>query len=145
MRVVTTRRCYVGKDSTERNYETLLLCCSVREGARVGDETLADLSHLPGELIDAIRAGLASKSLVVAGEGFEVTRAVPHGHLAAVANMAKTLGLRDLLGPACKERDIANALILARVVRPRPKRPTTKWWGDTTLVSDVGLQDAGTD
>jgi len=51
----------------------------------------------------------------------------------------------DLLGPACKERDIAYALVLARVVHPRPKLATTKWWGDTTLVSDLGLEDVGTD
>ncbi len=54
--------------------------------------------------------------------------------------MAKTLGLAELLGPPCKERDIAYALILARVVHPRPKLATTKWWGDTTLVADLGLE-----
>lgn len=144
MHVSTTRRHYVGKDGTERNYETHLLRRSVREGTKVRNETLANLSHLPDELIDAIRAGLAGKTLVVAGEGFELTRALPHGHLAAVAAMAKTLGLRDLLGPACKERDIAYALILARVVHPRPKLATTRWWGDTTLAGDLGLEDVGT-
>jgi len=145
MHVATTRRHYVGKDGVERHYETHLLRRSVRDGTKVRNETLANLSHLPDELISAIRAGLAGKTLVVAGEGFELTRALPHGHLAAVATMAKTLGFGDLLGPACKERDIAYALILARVVHPRPKLATTKWWGDTTLVSDLGLDDVGTD
>ncbi|MHB1614363.1 MAG: IS1634 family transposase [Actinomycetes bacterium] len=145
MHVATTRRHYVGKDGTERHYETHLLRRSVREGTKVRNETLANLSHLPDELIDAIRAGLAGKTLVVAGEGLQLTRALPHGHLAAVATMAKTLGLRDLLGPACKERDIAYALVLARVVHPRPKLATTKWWADTTLVGDLGLEDVGTD
>jgi len=65
--------------------------------------------------------------------------------VAAVATMAKRLGFLDLLGPACKERDIAYALVVARVVHPRPKLATTKWWGDTTLVSDLGLEDVGTD
>jgi hypothetical protein len=145
MHVATTRRHYVGKDGIERHYETHLLRRSVRDGTKVRNETLANLSHLPDELIDAIRAGLCGKTLVVAGEGFELTRALPHGHVAAVAVMAKTLGLLDLLGPACKERDIAYALILARVVHPRPKLATTKWWADTTLVSDLGLEDVGTD
>jgi len=145
MHVATTRRHYVGKDGIERLYETHLLRRSVRDGTKVRNETLANLSHLPDELIDAIRAGLAGKTLVVAGEGFELTRALPHGHVAAVATMAKTLGLLDLLGPACKERDIAYALVVARVVHPRPKLATTKWWADTTLVSDLGLEDVGTD
>ncbi|MCL4434624.1 MAG: hypothetical protein M1399_07645 [Actinobacteria bacterium] len=53
---------------------------------------------------------------------------IPHGHLAAVSIMAKKLKLRELLGPACKDRDIAYALVLARVVHPRPKISSTKWW-----------------
>ena len=92
-----------------------------------------------------IRESLAGKSHVIVGEGFELTRALPHGHLAAVSVMANQLGLPDLLGPACKERDIAYALILARVVHPRPKLATTKWWADTTLSGDLGLEDVSTD
>ncbi len=145
MHVSTTRRHYVGKDGDERTYETHLLRRSVREGSKVRNETLANLSHLPQEIIEAIRAGLSGETLVVAGSGLELSRALAHGHLAAVSVMAKTLGLRELLGPPCKERDIAYALILARVVHPRPKLATTKWWGDTTLVADLDLSLVSTD
>jgi DDE family transposase len=145
MHVSTTRRHYVGKDGDERTYETHLLRRSVREGSKVRNETLANLSHLPEEIIEAIKAGLSGETLVVAGSGFDLTRSLPHGHLAAVSVMAKALGLRDLLGPPCKERDIAYALILARVVHPRPKLATTKWWRDTTLVPDLGLEGVSTD
>src|SRR5271163_2562954 len=145
MHVSTTRRHYVGKDGDERTYETHLLRRSVREGSKVRNETLANLSHLPEEIIEAIRAGLSGETLVVAGSGFDLTRSLPHGHLAAVSVMAKTLGVAELLGPACKERDIAYALVLARVVHPRPKLATTKWWGDTTLMGALGLEGIGTD
>ena len=145
MHVSTTRRHYVGKDGDERTYETHLLRRSVREGSKVRNETLANLSHLPEEIIEAIRAGLSGETLVVAGSGFDLTRSLPHGHLAAVSVMATKLGLLELLGPPCKERDIAYALILARVVRPRPKLATTKWWGDTTLVADLCLEGVSTD
>jgi hypothetical protein len=145
MHISTTRRHYLGKDGDERTYETHLLRRSVREGSKVRNETLANLSHLPEEIIEAIRAGLSGETLVVAGSGFDLTRSLPHGHLAAVSVMAKTLGLAELLGPPCKERDIAYALILARVVHPRPKLATTKWWGDTTLVADLDLEGIGTD
>jgi len=145
MHVSTTRRHYVGKDGDERTYETHLLRRSVREGSKVRNETLANLSHLPEEIIDAIKAGLSGETLVVAGSGFDLTRSLPHGHLAAVSVMAKSLGLAELLGPPCKERDIAYALILARVVHPRPKLATTKWWGDTTLVADLDLEGVSTD
>ena len=145
MHVSTTRRHYVGKDGDERTYETHLLRRSVREGSKVRNETLANLSHLPEEIIEAIKAGLSGETLVVAGSGFDLTRSLPHGHLAAVSVMAKSLGLRELLGPPCKERDIAYAVILARVVHPRPKFATTKWWSDTTLEADLELASIGTD
>ena len=145
MHISTTRRHYVGADGVERNYETHLLRRSVRVGKTVRNETLANLSHLPAELIEALRAGLSGKTLLIAGEGLEIVRSLPHGHVAAAAARARQLGLPELLGPACKQRDIAFALVLARVVRPASKLATTSWWSDTTLVSDLGLDEVGTD
>ncbi len=145
MHISTTRRHYVGADGVERNYETHLLRRSVRVGKTVRNETLANLSHLPAELIEALRAGLSGKTLLVAGEGLEIVRSLPHGHVAAVAAKAKALGLPELLGPACVERNVAFALILARAVRPASKLATTSWWSDTTLVADLGLEGVGTD
>ncbi len=145
MHISTTRRHHTGADGVERHYETHLLRRSVRVGKTVRNETLANLSHLPAELIEALRAGLAGKTLLVAGEDLELVRSRPHGHLAAVACQAKVLGLKDLLGPPCRERDIAYALVLARVVHPKPKLATVTWWHDTTLVEDLGLEDVGTD
>ena len=49
------------------------------------------------------------------------------------------------MGPACKERDIAYALVLARVVNPKPKLATISWWSDTTLCEDLSLGEVGTD
>ena len=93
----------------------------------------------------ALREVLAGKTLVVADEGFELLRARPHGHVAAVAAQAKALGFPKLSGPACKERDIAYALVLSRVVRPKPKLATLSWWKDTTLYEDLGLEEVSTD
>ena len=145
MHISTTRRHYVAADGVERVYETHLLRRSVRIGKTVRNETLANLSHLPAELIEALRAGLSGKTLLVAGEGLELVRALPHGHVAALSAQARALGLPDLLGPACKERDISYALVLARALRPASKRATVSWWSDTTLVSDLSLDDVGTD
>ncbi len=138
-------RKYHTKDGESRESVSHLLRRSYRQEGKLRHETLGNVSALPVFALDALWASLSGKTLVVAGKSFEFTRALFHGHLAAVATMAKTLGLRDLLGPACKERDIAYALVLARVVHPRPKLATSKWWGDTTLASDLGLEDVGTD
>ena len=70
---------------------------------------------------------------------------LPHGHAAAVWAQAKTLGLPVLLGPAGRERDLALALIISRVLRPASKLATRSWWADTTLGVDLGIGDASTD
>ncbi len=145
MHISTTRRHYVAADGVERVYETHLLRRSVRFGKTVRNETLANLSHLPAELIEALRAGLAGKTLLVAGEGLELVRSLPHGHVAALSAQARLLGFPELLGPACKERDVAYALVLARALRPASKLATVSWWSDTTLMKDLGLEDVGTD
>jgi hypothetical protein len=43
------------------------------------------------------------------------------------------------LGPACRERDLAYALVLSRVVHPKSKLATLSWWNDTTLGADLGV------
>jgi hypothetical protein len=129
----------------ERNYETHLLRRSYREDGKVKNETVANLSHLPADLIEMIRASLAGEAFVPAAAAATVARTRPHGHVAAVHAQAKALGLPALLGPAGRERDIALALIIARVCRPGSKLATTRWWADTTLAADLGVADASTD
>jgi hypothetical protein len=42
-------------------------------------------------------------------------------------------------------RDVAFALLIARVVRPGSKLATHRWWADTTLAADLGVADASRD
>src|ERR1039458_4889245 len=140
---ITTKR--VDKSGQPREYISHLLRRTYRDGTSVKHETLANLTPLPQAAIDAVRASLAGKALVVAGEGLEVTGSLPHGHVAAVHAQAKALGLPGLLGPAGRDRDIALALIIARVCRPGSKLATTRWWADTSLADDLAVADATTD
>ena len=144
MHVATTRRHYVDKDGQQRTYETHLLRRSYRDGGKVKNETLANLSHLPAETIELVRAALEGEVFVPAG-GVRVARSLRHGHVAAVWAQARALGLADLLGPAGRMRDIAVALVVARVVRPASKLATRRWWTDTTLATDLGVADASRD
>lgn len=129
----------------DREYVSHLLRRSYREAGKVRHETLGNISALPEPTIELIRQSLAGKNHVLAGEGFEIERSLPHGHVAAVAAQAATLGFPGLLGPACAERDLALALVVARVCRPGSKLATTRWWTDTTLAADLGVADASTD
>jgi hypothetical protein len=145
MHVETSRSHQVLRDGTERTYERHLLRRSFRDGGKVRKETLANLSHLPPEAITAVRAVLAGKTLIDADAAFEVTRSLPHGHAAAVHAMARTLGFPALLGPPGRDRDLAYALIISRVLRPASKLSTAGWWDDVTLGPDLGVAGAATD
>ena len=148
MHVDQAGRHYTTAGGERRAYPTYLLRRSFRdEHGRPRKETLANLTGLPEESIAALRATLKGRTLVDAEDAFEVERSVPHGNVAAAHVMASRLGLRALLGPACRDRDIAYALILSRAVRPGSKLSTARWWeaGDTTLGTDLGVADASTD
>jgi hypothetical protein len=145
MHVARTPSRYVDKSGTVHRYESMLVRRSYRDGGKVKHETLANLSKLPPEAVAAIEAGLKGQPLVAAGSEFTIARSVPHGHVAAVAAMARTLGLPTLLGPAGRQRNLVLALIISRVLRPASKLSTRAWWLDTSLGADLGVADAGTD
>jgi hypothetical protein len=143
--VVRIKSRHVNKAGDERMYTSALLRRTYRAEGTVKNETVANLSALPDHVIDWIDAGLKGQQLVPAGEAFTIVRSLPHGHVAAVAAMARTLGLPGLLGPACRQRDLALALVISRVVKPGSKLSTLTWWADTTLGADLGVADASTD
>jgi hypothetical protein len=140
MHVVTTRR-----QHKEKVYETVLLRHSYREDGKVKNETLANLSYLPANTIELIRESLAGKAHVIAGEGFDIERSLPHGHVAALFAMAHKLDLAKVLGPSCPERNLALSLIIARAAKPGSKLATTRWWADTTLGADLVPGGTSTD
>jgi hypothetical protein len=135
----------VDKHGQRRDYQSAYLRRTFREGGKVRNETVANLSALPAHVIDWVEAGLKGKSLVPAEQAATITRSVPHGHVAAVWAQAVALGLPALLGPAGRARDLAMALVVSRVVHPGSKLATASWWEDTTLGVDLGVAGASTD
>jgi hypothetical protein len=148
MHIDNASRQYKTASGERRTSRCYLLRRSYRdEQGRPRNQTLANLSALPDHVIEALGRLLAGAILVNPDDAFEVKRSVPHGDVAAAHVMASKLGLAELLGPACRERDIAYALVLSRAVRPAPKLATARWWaaGDTTVGADLGVADASTD
>jgi hypothetical protein len=115
------------------------------DGGKVRNETVANLSALPRSRDRPDRRGPEGPAAGAAAQAVTVTRSLPHGNVAAVAAMVRTLGLPALLGPACRQRDLAMALIIYRVTRPGSKLSTLAWWGDTTLGADLGVAETSTD
>jgi hypothetical protein len=146
MHVDRVRSRHTSKSGETREYESRLLRRSFRKpDGKVGKETLANLSVLPAAAVDAIEAVLKGRALVDAGAVLAITRSRAHGHVALVHAAARQLGFPALLGPACRERDLAYALIVSRVVAPRPKLATLAWWDDVTLGPDLGIAGAPRD
>jgi hypothetical protein len=143
--VRVTKTGYVDKQGRRKDYASAYLRRTYREGGKVRNETVANLSALPDHVIDLIDAGLKGRQLVPAGEAVTITRSLPHGHVAAVHAMAAKLGLPALLGPAGRARDLALALVISRVAAPASKLSTLTWWDDTTLGADLGVSGASTD
>jgi hypothetical protein len=146
MHVDTRPRVYRAVDGSVREYQQALLRRSYRNAqGKPAKETLANLSMLPAETVEVLRKSLAGKTLVDTGDAFEIDQVVAHGHVAAVHAMATQLRFGELLGPRCRERDLAYALIVSRVVAPQSKLSTIRWWADTSLGADLGIAAARTD
>src|SRR6266487_1538667 len=97
MHVARIRSSHGDKQGRRRDYESRYLRRTYRDGGRVRHETLANLSGLPEQAVDAIEAALQGAALVPAGQAMTIIRSVPHGHVAAVHAMAAKLGLPALL------------------------------------------------
>ena len=127
-----------GKDGAV--YTSHLLRRSYREGGKVRHENLGNLSHLPVEIIDVIRAMLAGRRLVDLDDDFEIERSLPHGHVAAVLGVLRGLDLERLLGrDRCRERDLVVAMICQRLIGPGSKLSATRRFGQTTLADELDL------
>jgi hypothetical protein len=136
----TTRR------SGEREYTATLLRRSYRQDGKVKKETLANLSHLPADAIDAIRRVLAGETLVTAEDAFEIERSLPAGHVNAALRMARRLELGKLLDrSASRQRDVCMAMILSRVIAPGSKLGTVRTLGQSTLASELGVEGVDED
>jgi Transposase DDE domain len=123
-----------------KEYTSYLLRRSYREGGQVKHENLGNLSHLPIEVIDAIRKMLSGRVLVDLEEAFEIESSLPHGHVAAVLGMLRQLDLERLLSrERCRERDLSVAMICQLVIAPCSKLSMTRRFSQTTLGNELCL------
>lgn len=138
--VVTTSRTYKGTV-----YQTHLLRRSYREGARVRNETVGNLSHLPAHIIDLVRRALHDEAIIPLDQ-FEIVRSTSHGSVQAVLTTMDRLGFGRLLASRpCPEADRVRAMVAARVLEPHTKLATTRWWQSCTLAEDLGVADTTED
>jgi transposase len=135
---------YVATVPNRNSPPAILLRESYREGARVRNRTLANLSHWPAAKIEALRALLRGQALAPGAaaleRSFEIERSLPHGHVAAVLGTLRGLGLDRLLEAKtrARARDLVLAMLIERVITPHSKLATARALSQATQASTLG-------
>src|SRR5438093_4122706 len=141
---------YIDTVPNRNSPPAILLRESVREGGKIHKRTLSNLSSWPAAQIEALRRVLRGETLISPQDVFETLRSRPHGHVAAVLGIVRRLGLESLIGSKrSRERDLAVAMIVARILEPRSKLATAQALDTETLHSSLGevlaVEDADED
>src|ERR1700744_5065015 len=128
---------YVATIPNRGSPPAVLLRESYREAGKTKNRTLANLSDWPSERIELFRAVLRGDKLAPIGSnGFEIRRSLPHGHVLAALTTARRLGLDELLPRRApqRRRDLALALIVARLLDPAAKLATARMLDTATAI-----------
>lgn len=130
----------------EREYTSVLLRRSYREGGKVNKETLANLSHLPPETVELVRRSLRGERFLAAAEAFEVERSLPHGQVAAVLAMARALELSRLLDrKPSPERSRVLAMVCQQLLAAGSKLACTRALSQSTLAEELAVEGVEAD
>jgi hypothetical protein len=132
---------YVAKVPNRGSPPAVLLRESYRETGKVKNRTLANLSSWPEAKVDALARVLKGQLAPAAAvEGaFEISRSLPHGHVAAVLGTARQLGLEELIDPVpSRQRDLVTAMAAAQVIAPDSKLAIARGLREETAASSLG-------
>src|SRR5512140_1733610 len=132
---------YVVKVPNRGSPPAILLRESYREDGKVKNRTLANLSSWPDAKVDALTRVLKGQPPPAAPlrEAFEITRSLPHGHVAAVLGTARQLGLDELIDPVpSRHRDLVTAMTVAQVIAPDSKLAIARGLRGQTAASSLG-------
>ena len=133
---------YVATIPNRDSPPAILLRQSFREAGKVKSRTIANITHLRPEQIEALRRSLSSPRAAVGfalPDAFHIERSRPHGHVAAVLGSLRKLDLDAILdSKPSRPRDLAVAMIVARIIDPASKLATARGLHSDTLHSSLG-------
>jgi hypothetical protein len=132
---------YVVRVPNRGSPPAILLRESYREAGKVKNRTLANLSSWPEAKVEALSRVLKGQPPPAAGldGAFEITRSLPHGHVAAVLGTARQLGLDELVDPVpSRQRDLVVAMAAAQVIAPDSKLAIARGLREETAASSLG-------
>src|SRR5947207_2196762 len=131
---------YVAVIPNRSSPPAILLRESYREAGKTKNRTLANLSGWPAERVVQLRAVLRGDQLLAAAEAVEIVRALPHGHVLAALGTARRIALETVLPRRApqRRRDLALALIVARLIEPAAKLATARMLDPATASHSLG-------
>ena len=115
------------------------------EQGRAQKRTLANLSKLPGDVIDGLKALLKGGTVIGTGpDEMQIERSLPHGHVAAALGMLRKIALDRLILSTAKDAasrrycDLVVAMIVDRLITPRSKLGFVRAVDQETATSSLG-------
>jgi transposase len=115
------------------------------ERGRSQKRTLANLSKLPRDVIEGLKALLKGGTVIGKGAGeLEIERSLPHGHVAAVLGMIRRIALDRLILSTTKDAvsrrncDLVVAMMADRLIEPRSKLSFVRAVDEETAISSLG-------
>jgi len=137
---------YVEVVRNRNSRPAILLREGWREGKKVCKRTVANLTGWAAQKVEALRRVLKDEPLLGPHDAFAIERSWPHGHVGAVLETIRQIGLEKLIGAKrSRERDLVVAMILERLITPCSKLATTRLWHSTTLAQLLEVEDADED
>ncbi len=132
---------YIAAVPNRGSRPTIIIREGYRENGKVKNRTIANITHLPQEQIEALRLVFKGKRIAEVDQLFEKLESKLHGHVHAVLSVVGKLGVDKLISfKPCHERDVIIAVIVARICQPDSKLAMTRWWKDTTLPELLNIQ-----
>jgi transposase len=130
----------------DRVYTSHLVRRSIREGKRVRHETIANVSKLPAEAIEALGRALRGEAVLRPGERLSIENPLPQGHVEAALAMARRLELSRLIDRRpSSERELVLAMVVQRVLEPGSKLSMARALSRSTLAGELGVEGADQD
>jgi Transposase DDE domain len=130
---------YVTRVPNRGSPPAILLRESYRDEGKVKTRTLANLSRWPEHKVETLTRALKGLPARDLSEAFEITRSLPHGHVAAVLGTARRLGADELIdAEPSRKRDLVVAMLVAQVIAPASKLAFARGLRSETATSSLG-------
>lgn len=136
---------YIAKSTSKspsgKVYESILLRESYREGTKVKNRTLANLSAYPPNIIHALKVALKHKDnpKILSSDSFQITQGKSVGSIFVLQSIANKLGITNALGNSFHAK-LALWLVFGRIIEQGSRLSATRLDTIYDLASVIDLK-----